>query len=198
MTVGDSHEGHDSGLCGAKRQQGEGTCRRPAGWGTPHPGSGRCKLHGGSTPNHVTAAQVEEARRTADEALKLLGREGVAPVTNPLEALADLAGEILATKDIFRDRVAQLQEEAWRYSDDKGAEQLRAELALYERALDRSNRVLADIARLKIDERLAAITEQQAQTLTNVITTVLRKLDLGDQAAKVRELIAVELERLAA
>jgi len=146
----------------------------------------------------VAAARVEEARRTADEALRLLGREGVAPVTNPLEALADLAGEILATKDIFRDRVAQLQEEAWRYSDDKGGEQLRAELALYERALDRSNRVLADIARMKIDERLAAITEQQAQTLTTVITAVLRRLNLGDQAAKVRELVAVELERLAA
>src|SRR5215218_6796318 len=37
--------------CGARKRQpkyaGE-TCRRPAGWGTAHPGVGRCKLHGGA------------------------------------------------------------------------------------------------------------------------------------------------------
>lgn len=173
-------------------------CAHPAGWGTDHPGIGRCKNHGGSTPNHRRAAAREQARRTAQEALELLGREGVTPVANPLEALANLAGEIVATKDIFRERVAQLREEAWRYSDAKGGEQLRAEIAMYERALDRSARVLADIARLKIDERLTAITEQQGQMLASVVVAVLERLDLGERAAEVRELVAVELERLAA
>lgn len=46
-------EPHDSRYCGARKRQpahpGE-RCRRPAGWGTEHPGWGRCKLHGGSTP----------------------------------------------------------------------------------------------------------------------------------------------------
>ena len=36
-------------LCGAKSRQGT-PCRRPAGWGTDHPGTGRCKLHGGCSP----------------------------------------------------------------------------------------------------------------------------------------------------
>jgi len=36
-------------ICGKKNRQGL-PCARPAGWGTPHPGSGPCKLHGGSTP----------------------------------------------------------------------------------------------------------------------------------------------------
>lgn len=39
-------------FCGAKKRQGEGTCRLPAGWGTDHVGRGRCKLHGGCTPRH--------------------------------------------------------------------------------------------------------------------------------------------------
>lgn len=35
-------------LCGARaRTAGGRPCRRPAGWGTDHPGSGRCKFHGG-------------------------------------------------------------------------------------------------------------------------------------------------------
>ena len=39
-----------------------------AGWGTDHPGIGSCKFHGGSTPNHRTAAALvatdAEARAT--------------------------------------------------------------------------------------------------------------------------------------
>lgn len=40
----------DRALCGANRKQGRGPCREPAGWGTKHPGEGRCKLHGGKSP----------------------------------------------------------------------------------------------------------------------------------------------------
>jgi hypothetical protein len=41
------NKAYDKGSkCGAKTRGGH-PCGRPAGWGTPHPGSGRCKLHGG-------------------------------------------------------------------------------------------------------------------------------------------------------
>lgn len=35
--------------CGATTRQGT-DCGHRAGWGTDHPGFGRCKLHGGATP----------------------------------------------------------------------------------------------------------------------------------------------------
>jgi hypothetical protein len=38
---------HDKNICGAKGKQSGLPCARPAGWGTSHPGEGRCKLHGG-------------------------------------------------------------------------------------------------------------------------------------------------------
>lgn len=43
---------YDNGknICGAKAKQTGQPCRRPAGWGTSHPGTGRCKLHGGCSP----------------------------------------------------------------------------------------------------------------------------------------------------
>lgn len=169
--------------CTARRKNGE-PCKGPAVRGTD-----KCRMHLGKKAAPVVAAH---------EALVELARRGVTPVDNPLFALAALAGEIVTVKDIFRDRVARLQEQAWRYQDDRGGEQLRAEIAMYERALDRSARVLADIARLKIDERLTAITEQQGQMLASVVVAVLERLDLGEQAGQVRELVAVELERLAA
>ena len=34
-------------ICGAKAKSTGEPCRKPAGWGTDHPGEGRCKFHGG-------------------------------------------------------------------------------------------------------------------------------------------------------
>lgn len=53
--------------CGAKKKNGPGTCGRTAGWGTKHVGSGRCKLHGGSSTGPKTA---EGKRKTAENAIK--------------------------------------------------------------------------------------------------------------------------------
>jgi hypothetical protein len=36
--------------CDAKRRRREERCTLPAGWGTDHPGTGRCKYHGGCSP----------------------------------------------------------------------------------------------------------------------------------------------------
>ncbi len=43
-------------VCNSRTKQGDGYCERPAGWGTTHAGSGRCKLHSGSTPTHSELA----------------------------------------------------------------------------------------------------------------------------------------------
>lgn len=181
---------NEAARCTATAKGSGERCKRAATQGAPV-----CRVHGGAAPQ-VRRKAAE--RLAAHEALGELARRGVTPVDNPLAALASLAGEILTAKDVFRDRVARLQEEAWRFTDDKGGEQLRAEIAMYERALDRSARVLADIARLKIDERLMAITEAQGQMVAAVIVAVLERLELGEEAGRVRELVAVELERLAA
>ena len=58
--------------CGAARKQGEGPCGQKAGWGTDHPGAGRCKLHGGASPIvHGRYSKVSAARlklHVADQA----------------------------------------------------------------------------------------------------------------------------------
>jgi hypothetical protein len=52
--------------CGAKNRSG-GKCGKPAGWGTDHPGSGRCKLHGGAS----TGPKSQEGKkRIAANAIK--------------------------------------------------------------------------------------------------------------------------------
>lgn len=64
--------------CGAKTRSG-GPCRHEAGWGTDHPGAGRCKLHGGSTPiKHGIYSRVLRPRHQA-----LLAELSEAPVDDP-------------------------------------------------------------------------------------------------------------------
>lgn len=50
-------------LCGAKaRSNGGAPCRQPAGFGTWHPGTGRCKFHGGAVPvKHGRRSKVNSA-----------------------------------------------------------------------------------------------------------------------------------------
>lgn len=65
MTGETSGAAPDPKHCGGKKKQSEGTCTRPAGWGTQHQGVGRCKLHGGNTPSHVAAAEQVMAEQAA-------------------------------------------------------------------------------------------------------------------------------------
>ena len=53
-------------LCGAETRQAEArypTCHRPSGWGTDHPGEGKCKLHGGASRiTHGRYASIQRPR----------------------------------------------------------------------------------------------------------------------------------------
>lgn len=79
MTPEQTMAGPDRPLCASPRPKHPGTtCGLPAGWGTDHPGFGRCKLHLGTTANHREhARQVRERVQlaivlSADQALARL------------------------------------------------------------------------------------------------------------------------------
>jgi hypothetical protein len=95
--------------CGAQKRQGPGSCAKPAGWGTNHPGWGRCKLHGGSSPTGIRAAETARAKHAvvtfglpiqvdALTALRCGLEERIARVT---EAQGRLVGE--AMQKMFAD-----------------------------------------------------------------------------------------------
>jgi P27 family predicted phage terminase small subunit len=163
------------GKCGAKKKQSEGTCTQAAGWGTPHPGTGRCKLHGGCAPSSVIAGMNAQAQR-------LLYQHDAPPVTDPLSALQRLAGRAAAWEDIIGEKVNELH--SLRYSTE-GGEQLRAEIAVMERAMDRLGKLLVDIAKLGIEDRLAGVREATARMLEEALAAALQKsgADLTGQDA---------------
>lgn len=180
--------------CGGTKRQGDGgPCTRPAGWGTDHAGFGRCKLHGGSTRNHRVAAVVQVVEA---DAAKLLAHEGLRQVTDPVGALAKLATEAWAMKDALAARVNAL--DSIRYEGSgAGGEQLRAEVALYERALDRSGKFLEVLAKLGYEERRVRVEEEQAAMVARVLAEALDELGLGERRDDVLRVVARRLEAVA-
>lgn len=52
-------------FCGAKTRAGT-PCKRPAGWGTDHVGTGRCKLHGGKSTGPKNQRGNKNALKTGE------------------------------------------------------------------------------------------------------------------------------------
>ena len=177
--------------CGAKTRQEDSAefCGLPAGWGTPHPGIGRCRLHGGNTGGQ----RIKAAKVKADqEVRKVLAELNVEPIDDPLTALSHVAGQASAWQKSTAELVNLLSE--IRYEGSAGGEQLRAEVALFERATDRLISVLATIARLDIDARLIRIEEEKARLLMEAVQAGLDAIGLsGEQAVKVKQVMARKL-----
>jgi hypothetical protein len=175
------HADGDKPKCGAQKRQGAAgdTCTFVAGWGTDHVGFGHCRLHGGNTRNQRTAARAAQAD---SEARQVLATLDVTPVGDPFTALSRLAGQVLAWQEAISSIVNHLGDRV-RYEGASGSEQLRAEIALYERAMDRTGHVLGMIAKLNIEDRMARVTERQADALVSALEAALAAAGVTGTAA---------------
>lgn len=161
----------------------------------PAKGAKVCSFHGGKAPQVVRKAKERHVEERAQRTIERYGAVAEA-VRDPLSALLLLAGEITRFKDYLAARVSDLSAESWRYRGEQ-AEQLRAEVALYERALDRTARVLGDINRLNLEERQVRIAEQHGEMFAEVFFRVLDRLGLtSEQYNRAAELMPRELRLL--
>lgn len=167
--------------CGGKKRQGVGTCQRPPGWGTDHPGFGRCKLHGGCAPSGEVAAAEQETRY-------LLGQlvPDRAPVDDPAGELRRIAAIALTWMEACGEAIRDLKN--FRFLDAKGAEQLRSEIPMFERSMERAANLLAVIAKLGLDEREVAVSEAKASMLLRALEAGLAEHGItGPQAAAIKQ-----------
>jgi hypothetical protein len=102
------------------------------------------------------------------------------PVADPLSELMDLAAEVKAVKELLRSKVAPMfANDQLRYAHSKAGEQLRMEVLLYERGLDRLARLLLDISKLNIADRLVGIRKQTADMIERAIDAALEDSGVG-------------------
>jgi hypothetical protein len=180
----------DAPKCGARLLKRGGNCTLPAGWGTSHVGYGRCRKHFGNAPNVIAAAENERVTQQAARALEGITEFGA--VTDPVERLQLLAGRAEKFMQVVGDRVAELT--SMRYETELGGEQLRAEIAVYERSMVAAGRLLVDLAKLNLDERAQRISEQTARLVNGIIVGALADAGLTEEMrAAVRPAIARRL-----
>ncbi len=156
----------------------------------PIHGSTVCRSHGGAAPRVKAAAAV----RVAEEKVrKTLGRLTSTPVENPLEELSDLAGKAKAWMATCEEHMAEL--ERLRYSTE-GGEHIRGEVVLFERAVEQCRKILVDVARLDIDERLARIVQRQAPQVIQYGDGVLTRLGIDPTSPEAMAAKAAEVALL--
>lgn len=88
--------------CDSPLKGGRGTCGQAAGWGTAHPGVGRCKLHGGNAP--IRHGRYSAIKRERIRAL-------IEQYANDPEPL-DILPELYACRALFQDFIDRYDE--WR------------------------------------------------------------------------------------
>jgi hypothetical protein len=120
-------------------------------------------------------AAAERYIASSDEALE-----------DPVTELLKLAFEARQFQAFVSARVEALAADDWRYEGRTG-EQLRAEVALLERAMDRCGRLLTDINRLGLLERSVRIHETQAGMVIQALQAVLNDLDLSPEQRSIAQ-----------
>jgi len=176
-------------------------CHQFAVKGTDPPA---CKNHGaniGSNQRKGAAITVVNGRVT-DRMVAIMGDHGEAlmqpsQIGDPLSELLAVAAEIRTWKEIMRAVVSDLlSRKVIRYGHHSYGEQVRAEVLLYERALERLAAILVQVGKLGIESKLAAIQQQQVDLVDRALTAALTATGLGlVEQQQAREVLARELTR---
>jgi hypothetical protein len=206
MTAGNSAPRHGKPKCGAKKRQGEGNCTRPAGWGTDHPLTGQCKLHGGCMPANRRAAQEDQAR----QAVVTYGlRRDINATDALLEEVQWTAGHVM----YLREQVSQLSPDAltWgiRETVDKQATEFpgtdsteAAAVNVWLELYHRERKHLVDVCKaaisVGIEERYVRLAEAQGQVVVEVFRCILGRLDLTEAQQRLASVVVPEELRRAA
>lgn len=193
------------GKCNGRRRQGDepSLCRRPAGWGTDHVGTGRCKLHGGKTKTHVKSAQKAEAKKAA----RTLGL----PVEiDPAEALLQEVWRSQGHVVWYGEVVAQLRKGdlGWGITKEKtGGEdygttreaKTNIYLALYNEERKHLARVSAEAIKAGVEQKRLDLETHRAELVVAMLGSIFDDLELTpEQALKLDELVPKALTGLAA
>jgi len=157
-------------VCGARLRQGTGRCRRPAGWGTHHPGVGVCKLHGGAAPQTYTKGSRLSFRKLGstfskryDELLKdpdfLQLRDEIAAARALVETLGTEEKELI---NACLSNIGKLVERQFRMEQERARN---VPLDVIEKLLFEFGRATSEVLAVEQQEELLTRFEEIARRL---------------------------------
>ena len=152
-------------------------------------------IHGGSAPQVLRKARYRQAELVALEIIRNYG--GRPPVTDPITALSELAPRPWRSRTTCAARWTLCGPQEWWYKC-AGQEQLRSEIVLYERSLDRCAKVLTDMTRLNLEDRLVIVTERWAEVVVSVIRSILAALGTDPDDVEGRTIVQPNLRAVGA
>lgn len=184
----------DSRFCNA-RTRGDGSpCDKPAGSGTNHLGVGKCRLHGGASPNAEIAGQIWLAHRdyqvmgvpvdvTPHDALLECIRIAAGEVSYASERIAaldmeDAVGPVITTRPLKEEKGAESSIER---AEEHGAPALHIWIQVRRQAMDRLVTYSATAIKAGLEERLVRVAEQQGQLLAQAVRGILEELGVADR-----------------
>lgn len=157
-----------------------------------------CRMHGGMTP----AVREKARQRVLEVTLRgELEKQGWEPITDPVAALADAAGEAWAWKEVCRRQVSEIRR--WEETNAFGGQDLRPVIAVYERSMDRAIDMLAKMVKLGLDHEALRQAKQRpsaemAAGLMTIMERVLDRLDLTpEQAERVQPAFSAAFKEVA-
>lgn len=183
--------------CGAHGRQKDSPCDLGAGWGTAHPGVGRCKFHGGLSPQAQLSGQLVIARR---EQMVMGTPLPIEPHEAILQCIAIAAGEVryaserIAELDLA-DAVGNVVTTTTRPLKTGGGgenpgtlvEETRHEapalhiwISTRRAAMDRLVQYSATALKAGVEERRVRVAENVGQALADAIRGVLEDLGVSD------------------
>lgn len=158
-------------LCGANLKGGR-ACRNPAGARTEHLGVGRCYRHGGNTPNHKAAAEVELAKQAVQ-------RYGLAVDIDPALAMMKAVARSYGSVLYLRAQVAELDVPWVEDKPHVAWTMLMAEEKHH-------NDVCRDAQRAGVERRAIEMQEDLARQMVAFASAFARALGLDPSAPDVR------------
>lgn len=165
-------------------------CTIKSGQGTSHLGIGKCKLHGGATPNHIVSAERIKANNSALEMLQEMGRP--APIGNPIDELFEVTALIIQWKDVCVQKVKELETFDIAHSSTR-PEQIKAVIELFERGIERARDTLISLEKLNLEQKRIDLKANQGTLIAETISKIIMNQSLGlsdDQIDKARHLFS--------
>jgi hypothetical protein len=113
--------------------------------------------------------------------------------TTALEKMVEALERILMWEAESRKQLDLIPKDQWRFTDRTGSEQTRAEVGIYERALDKTSRILSSMSRAALNEKIITLGRAQVELMVRIMMSLISELELDNQTTDRARILLLEM-----